>query len=180
MQGVWDGDPASIGKWSEDQSWSGSHIFITIIQGCIDLLNSTVINFLIPIVSQHLDPLEIIDWLNIVGLQLFNNISCMHICSDQCNYNSSLKICELSSDEACRLAQCLYIYLIPLSQCKWIWCLIIQVIFSCWAPHDLSHRCHNLTIMSEDELISFLIGVIYFGLLDKMVKSFSHLVLKLI
>lgn len=64
MKGVRDGDPATIGKRRDDKSRCSAHVLITVVQDGADLFDLAILaigDILLPVVSQLLHPLEVID-----------------------------------------------------------------------------------------------------------------------
>jgi hypothetical protein len=117
MKGVRDGDPTPICKWSNDQSRCGTHVLVTVGEGCRDLLDSAVLSVLatiiFPIVFELLDPLEIVDSGNIGVPELLNDISSVDVCCDQGDDDLSLDRCQLTSNQLCEGGKLLNVGLKP-------------------------------------------------------------------
>lgn len=105
MKGTSDSDPALVSERSDNETSCSAHVLISVEEHGLNLSNDALelritLNLFIG-VSQLLLPIEIVDTCAVLFSELIDNITRVHILSDQSCHNSTLKIAKITSDQLC-------------------------------------------------------------------------------
>lgn len=184
MKGSSDGNPTPIGEWGNDKTGRRSHVLIAVIEGGLDLLDrATSISAIILtiVVTELLLPVEVIDVVHIVSLKLLNDVSSVHILSDQSGKDRSLEILKFTTNEVSKISELGLVGVVPSGQSLWVILHEANCLLSLVAPLDHGGRSNDLTSMLQDPLLSrrLSIGESLVSLLELLYESGLHFILNL-
>jgi hypothetical protein len=97
LESTHEGHVTLICEWGNDESESVSEILVTVGVVCLDALDSAV--FVLPVVSQLLDPVEGSYLSDLVVNETLNDLQGMHINCDQGTHRDGEKLSHFSSDD---------------------------------------------------------------------------------
>lgn len=113
----------------------------------------------IVVVSELLDPVKVLGSLNLGSLELFNDITSVHISGNQSDNDATLKFSQVGPDVVNQVVNLLDLALEPSLEGKWVRLHLTDVFLRVSAPLNLSDGSDNLTWMDQDPVLTAVVSV---------------------
>ena len=118
VEGTCDRNPALVSERCDNETSCSSHVFISVEEHGLNLSNDALelrvtLNLLIS-VPQLLLPVEVVDTCAVFLSELIDNVTRVHILSNQSCHNGTFKVAKITSDKLCQFLEPIIVLLEPL------------------------------------------------------------------
>ena len=79
VQCAGDGHPAAVGQIGDDEPRGGAHVLVAVVEYGVDLLDEDVVDLVVPVVPELLQPVEVLDGLHVFSDEFVNDVAAVDV-----------------------------------------------------------------------------------------------------